>query len=148
MFEWHEPIKVPRHDEPDALRRLESILAQLFDSLGCLSHPDFNCPLVTIWSHDGLTGRCLRVGLFLKGAVRHRYRQYCISFSPDGSVEIVTEHDDKNDVSSAGRKQNQKVQGWPQGVRHMLQYMAQVLRASASWEISLAENLEVLAPRQ
>lgn len=162
-YEWQKPLEIPRHDEPEAGKKLQTVMEQAVGRLRfpdplppgnvrlmeTVDHPDTGSSILAFLAQGAsraIYDVPLRVDIFPRDAIRRRKRAYV--FHPDGFVIVEAErdgyrmHSDGLDSVEVGR-----IQGWPEAVRHMFLYIAQVLRDSVRWEIQLAESLEVLAPR-
>jgi len=164
MYDWQKPLQIPQYDEPNAGKRLNETLCEVFEKLRfpepeskgisvrlawAMTHPDFGTQIawLPIWDFN-MTSICEESVLVVHvcHAKSPRLRSRTYAFKQDGKVVINYPHA-KDPDHDQELPSEEHIQGWPQGVRHMLKYVAQVLRQSASWEISLAENLEVLGQK-
>ncbi|MFA5186163.1 MAG: hypothetical protein WC551_06760 [Patescibacteria group bacterium] len=163
VYDWQKPLEIPRHDEPEAEKKLQTAMEQAvrkfgmpvavkalsFKLMNTVQHPDTDAMIFGFLSEgrsQGTYGVPLRVEVFPQDSIRRRRRVYI--FWLDGRVIVEAECDEYHALSSGpDLVEVERVQGWPEAVRHMFTYIAQILRASAAWELKLAEDLEVLAPR-
>ncbi|MFA4954645.1 MAG: hypothetical protein WC641_05005 [Patescibacteria group bacterium] len=147
-------IQFPQHTDPYAKTSLLKVLEEVRQAFGSpvdkvtiwceqLPHPDFECPLMCIYPCGMTIVGPLSVTLFPRDTIRRRRRTY--AFQIDGKVKISDERESRH-VHSAGPddKELEVVDDWPQGTRHLIRYLAQVFKESASWEQTVAKNLEAL----
>jgi hypothetical protein len=147
-------IQFPQHTDSYAKTRLLKVLYEVRQAFGVpddkvtirceqLPHPDFECPLMCIYPEGKDAVGPLWVTLFPRDTIHRRRRTY--TFLVDGKVKISDERESRH-VHSAGPddKELEVIDGWPQGTRHLIQYLVQVFRESASWEQAVAKNLEAL----
>jgi len=160
-FDRNKLLDIPRHDEPEASDKLQQVLVRLVERLsvpepepseipGCqeaISHPDTDAVVLAVQTNGrerGVSESPLRVSVFPQDSIHRRRRTYV--FRSDGTVSIEAKRDRRHELSPGPDSITQEtVEGWPEGVRHLLRYVVGVLRDSARWETELAENLEIQA---
>ncbi|MBI5654322.1 hypothetical protein HZC53_01550 [Candidatus Uhrbacteria bacterium] len=162
VYDWQKPLEIPRHDEPEAEKRLQTAMEQAvrrsgmpmavkalsFKLMDAVQHPDTDAMIFGFLSEgrsQGTYGVPLRVEVFPQDSIRRRRRAFI--FQLDGAVCVVAERNPYHEDSPGhDMVEIERIQGWPEGVRHMCIYVAKTLRASSAWELKMAEELEVLAP--
>lgn len=160
-YDWQAALKIPEHDEPEADKKLQAAMEQAVERLrhpwalrpapvlfiARVVHPDSDAEIMSFptnlrsWDRYNVP---LRVEVFPQDTVRRRRRTYL--FKHDGMVIVERQRDVYGERSEGPETvEAERLQGWPQGVRHLFRHMAEVMRASARWELELAESLEVMA---
>lgn len=155
-----EKIVFPRHDEPEAEKKLRSAFEHLAEAISprppletggvymgwFIHHPDFDSSILCFSNFSSMhdENADLVIEVFNQDSRRRRRRRFL--FRNDGSVEVQKPRDKYHEKSEGPDSvPNRTIQGWPEAARYLCGYIAKVMREAASWEMEIAAAFETQA---